>query len=296
MKTTNIGLCIVSYALVFFMINSASAKNFDYPFPEIKMPTSKWKKLNDLAVSDGTINTPPCYSKIVIKNMAFNNIYGKHFISIFSTIWAHNTTTGNYLCETKMSGYRIGTDYKTSSLNMNLEFETFSKNGKRYVIYDDDVFSNLVFPLNMKAKIPALPISKDNASKAVGNSNSTKLHGLAALRAAVKEIRNSNSTKLDLSAAELNAIANAVRPCWGIDAGAPGVQDFSVLLQVTTDASGVVREAEVAPADQGKLGDPVFAAFAQRAVSAAKNYKCAKLPLPPYMLGTVHTFTFRFNP
>ena len=99
-----------------------------------------------------------------------------------------------------------------------------------------------------------------------------------------------------LTAADRSAIANAVRPCWGIDAGAPGVSDFSVLLQVTTDAQGTVREAQVAPADQGRLSNPVFAAFAQRAVDAVKNYQCAKLPLPSYMLGAPHQFTFRFSP
>ncbi|CAG4919563.1 unnamed protein product [Acidocella sp. C78] len=99
-----------------------------------------------------------------------------------------------------------------------------------------------------------------------------------------------------LSASQRNAIANTVRPCWGIDAGAPGVRKFSVLLQVVTDAAGIVREAQVAPQDQGKLGDPLFAAFANRAVDAVKNYQCAKLPLPSYMLGSVHTFIFRFTP
>ena len=99
-----------------------------------------------------------------------------------------------------------------------------------------------------------------------------------------------------LSASDRDAIASEVQPCWGIDAGAPGVSKFSVLLQVITDASGVVREAEVAPADQGKLSNPVFAAFAQRAVAAVKNYQCAKLPLPSYMLGQPQKFVFRFTP
>ena len=99
-----------------------------------------------------------------------------------------------------------------------------------------------------------------------------------------------------LSASDRDAIASEVQPCWGIDAGAPGVSKFSVLLQVITDASGVVREAEVAPADEGKLSNPVFAAFAQRAVAAVKNYQCAKLPLPSYMLGQPQNFVFRFTP
>jgi hypothetical protein len=99
-----------------------------------------------------------------------------------------------------------------------------------------------------------------------------------------------------LSAAERSAIGSEVQPCWGIDAGAPGVAKFSVLLQVITDASGVVREAQVAPADQGRMGDPLFSAFADRAVQAVKNYQCAKLPLPNYMLGKPQNFVFRFTP
>ena len=99
-----------------------------------------------------------------------------------------------------------------------------------------------------------------------------------------------------LTASDRNAIASEVQPCWGIDAGLPGVNKLSVLLQVTTDQTGTVREAEVAPADQGMLSDPSYAAFAQRAVNAVKSYQCAKLPLPAYMLGSVHTFIFRFTP
>lgn len=112
---------------------------------------------------------------------------------------------------------------------------------------------------------------------------------------------NGGGTKMSaanshLSAADRSAIGAEVQPCWGIDAGAPGVSDFNVLLQVVTDASGVVREAQVAPADQGRMSDPVFAAFAERAVQAVKSYQCAKLPLPPYMLGKPQNFVFRFTP
>ncbi len=99
-----------------------------------------------------------------------------------------------------------------------------------------------------------------------------------------------------LSEADRNAIGAHVRPCWGIDAGAPGVQNFSVQLLVTTDASGTVRDAQVAPASQGNMGDPVYSAYAQRAIAAVENYQCATLPLPSYMLGKVQTFLFNFTP
>jgi hypothetical protein len=98
------------------------------------------------------------------------------------------------------------------------------------------------------------------------------------------------------SGKELQAIANEVRPCWGIDAGAPGVQRFSVLLKVTTDSSGVVRSVGIAPKDREKLTDPLFAAFADRAVEAVRNSMCAALPLPARMLGRPRTFVFRYRP
>ncbi len=99
-----------------------------------------------------------------------------------------------------------------------------------------------------------------------------------------------------LNEADRNAIGAHVRPCWNIDAGAPGVQNFSVQLLVTTDATGTVRNAQVAPASQGNMGDPIYAAYAQRAVAAVENYQCATLPLPSYMLGKVNTFLFNFTP
>jgi hypothetical protein len=99
-----------------------------------------------------------------------------------------------------------------------------------------------------------------------------------------------------LSGADKGAIGAHVRPCWNIDAGAPGVATFSVNLTVTTDPTGTVRNAVVAPQDQGKLSDPIYAAYANDAINAVMNYQCATLPLPPYMLGKVQSFNFLFNP
>lgn len=174
-------------------------------------------------------------------------------------------------------------------------------------------------PLPPKIQPPApaekSPTSQKHEVKTPAPMSQSVLNTLAKLRSLEKQTKaptarynpdqggapNGGGTRMStansgLSAAERNAIGSEVQPCWGIDAGAPGVSSFSVLLQVVTDASGVVREAEVAPQDQSKLGDPVFAAFAHRAVAAVKNYQCAKLPLPSYMLGSPHKFIFRFTP
>jgi hypothetical protein len=99
-----------------------------------------------------------------------------------------------------------------------------------------------------------------------------------------------------LSQADRDAIGNHVRPCWDIDGEAENVDQLSVLLQVTTDTQGIVRNAVVAPADQDKMTDPIFAAFANRAIDAVMNAQCATLPLPSYMLGQIQTFTFHFSP
>lgn len=107
--------------------------------------------------------------------------------------------------------------------------------------------------------------------------------------------RNSTANS-GLSGADKAAIGAHVRPCWNVDAGAPGLSTFSVMLMVQTDASGTVRNATVAPQSQGNMGDPIYAAFANRAISAVENYQCATLPLPSYMLGQNQTFLFNFTP
>ena len=107
---------------------------------------------------------------------------------------------------------------------------------------------------------------------------------------------NQSAQNHKLYGADGDAIGHHVGPCWTVDAGAPGPDNFSVDLQITTDATGTVREAEVAPQDQGKMGDPVFAAYANRAVAAFMNYQCATLPLPAWMLGSTHTFLVDFKP
>lgn len=100
-----------------------------------------------------------------------------------------------------------------------------------------------------------------------------------------------------LTVAERGSIGDHVRPCWTKDVGAPGINRLSVLLIVTTGRDGVVHQAVVAPPDLPRYdSDPVFRAFADRAVDAVLDYRCAALPLPGSMLGQPHTFLFRFRP
>ena len=100
-----------------------------------------------------------------------------------------------------------------------------------------------------------------------------------------------------LSAADLRAIGDHVRRCWTYGPGADGVQQFQVLLDVTTDADGVARIATIAPSDLDRVNsNPMLRAFAERAVNAALDPRCADLPLPPSMLGEPQHLEFRFSP
>ena len=83
-----------------------------------------------------------------------------------------------------------------------------------------------------------------------------------------------------MSASERGAIGAHVRECWTKDAGAQGLDKLSVVLNVVTDATGTARVATVADEDRPKLSDPLFQAFAERAVRAVEDVRCATLPLP----------------
>ena len=99
-----------------------------------------------------------------------------------------------------------------------------------------------------------------------------------------------------LSAAQRGEIGAHVRECWTKDAGAVGLDKLSVVLNVVTDATGTARVATVGDEDRAKLSDPVFQAFAERAVRAVEDVRCATLPLPKQMLGRINNLTFRFRP
>jgi hypothetical protein len=105
----------------------------------------------------------------------------------------------------------------------------------------------------------------------------------------------SNDTSA-LSASQRGAIGDHVRACWTYDPGALGVDKLRVMLQVTTDATGVARVATVTGDDQARMSDPVFRAFAERAINAVLDPRCANLPLPNTLLGKNNVLTFRFSP
>jgi hypothetical protein len=61
-----------------------------------------------------------------------------------------------------------------------------------------------------------------------------------------------------------------------------------------TDTSAL--SAKVAGEDVVRMNDPVFRAFAERAIRAVLDPRCADLPLPKSMQGQRRTLDFRFSP
>jgi hypothetical protein len=100
-----------------------------------------------------------------------------------------------------------------------------------------------------------------------------------------------------LTGAQRGAIGDKVRRCWTKDAGAPPVENMQVFLLVTVDGGGVARQVVVAPEDVGRLGDPRFREFAERAVRAVLSPRCSTLPVPPTLLaGGTGVLKFLFRP
>jgi hypothetical protein len=107
---------------------------------------------------------------------------------------------------------------------------------------------------------------------------------------------NGNDTAA-LTTAQRGAIGDHVRACWNTDPGMLDLDKMQVMLTVTTDASGVAREAVVAPQDAGRVaGDMRLRVFSERAIRAVLDPHCANLPLPQSMLGKTNVLTFRFSP
>jgi hypothetical protein len=92
------------------------------------------------------------------------------------------------------------------------------------------------------------------------------------------------STPADaISEDQRGAIADHVRACLFASLGVP--ENQRVVFNPTTDANGIARRAEVNRVDIDRMNDPQFRAFADRAVRAVLDPRCAKLPLPASLLG-----------
>jgi hypothetical protein len=121
--------------------------------------------------------------------------------------------------------------------------------------------------------------------------------GAASTRqAAARPGSSSGSDNAKLSTSDARRIGDKLRECWALDPGDHADLPQSVRITVTTDGDGVVRDARVSSADISGTGSGRARYFAEQAMRAARSPQCSPLPLPPPMLGAVHTFEITFRP
>jgi outer membrane biosynthesis protein TonB len=102
----------------------------------------------------------------------------------------------------------------------------------------------------------------------------------------------------ELSDGQRKQIGDDVRRCYSEDTAARDYAKYTATIVVTIDATGEARDAVLSPADIARgESDAAFRAFAERAVRAVLDPTCAKLPVPPELLGKPsQTLNFRFRP
>jgi outer membrane biosynthesis protein TonB len=102
----------------------------------------------------------------------------------------------------------------------------------------------------------------------------------------------------ELSDGQRKQIGDDVRRCYSEDTEARDYAKYMVVMTVTIDATGEARQVKLSDADQSHANaDPAFRAFAERAERAVLDPTCAKLPVPPDLLGKpAQDLMFRFRP
>lgn len=102
-----------------------------------------------------------------------------------------------------------------------------------------------------------------------------------------------------LTGVQRGAIGDQLRECYGTDPGAVDAARNSGTFVAILDSQGVIREAVIAPQDTGRLSDPRFQAFFERARRAALDPHCANIGNilgTRVQLGAVNRLTIHFNP
>jgi hypothetical protein len=100
-----------------------------------------------------------------------------------------------------------------------------------------------------------------------------------------------------LSEGQRKTIGDEVRRCYSEDTAAKDYALYQARMTVTVDESGVVRDVQLSSADLARASsDEAFRAFAERAEHAVLAAECARLPIPPELLGKVAKLTFTFRP
>lgn len=98
-----------------------------------------------------------------------------------------------------------------------------------------------------------------------------------------------------LSISEIDLIKRQLMECWNVPAGAKDVKDLIIVLDLTMNPDGTVKEASVVSGKSSR-NHPFYQAGAESALRAIRNPRCTPLKLPPDRYASWKTFEITFNP
>ncbi|MGI4851113.1 MAG: hypothetical protein ACRYGR_04165 [Janthinobacterium lividum] len=99
----------------------------------------------------------------------------------------------------------------------------------------------------------------------------------------------------EVTISEIALLKPHFKKCWDMQAGAQNAEDLAVQIHLWTNSDGTVRDAEIV--DKNRYArDPYFKIAAESALRAAKNPRCAKLPLPLEKYESWKEIELTFNP
>ncbi|MGH7002676.1 MAG: hypothetical protein ACREIP_01890 [Alphaproteobacteria bacterium] len=98
-----------------------------------------------------------------------------------------------------------------------------------------------------------------------------------------------------ITRSERDAVARKIRACWNVDPAAKDLASLIVVIEVSMNRDGTVREAVVSDETRG-LRNPTVRAFADSARRALLNPRCQPLPLPREKYEEWKTFKAEFDP
>lgn len=99
----------------------------------------------------------------------------------------------------------------------------------------------------------------------------------------------------DLTISELDQLQLHFRKCWSVPAGVQNADQFVVSVYVIVSPDGTVKEARLVDENRSAT-DPYYRSMAEAALRAAKDPRCAKLPLSPDTLKKYDTLKINFDP
>ena len=98
-----------------------------------------------------------------------------------------------------------------------------------------------------------------------------------------------------LTISEMALMRSHFKQCWQIQSGNKNAEDLNIKIELTANADGTVKDAIIV--DKSSYAqDAHFKSAADSALRAAKDPRCAQLPLPLEKYETWKNMILNFNP